>query len=206
MSASPPLWPAAARQQPEGGAARRKRTLTRKRVLVLAGIATIAFTVILEVLDPSHVSRGPQILSFEFAGTQAHAAQIIAEWGAKGRAAARLSLWIDYGYMLSYGSFFALAGFAIRDTARTRGWPRLASLGAVIPFFALAAAAFDATENIALLLTLAGSGASIAPPLAAVCSAIKFTLITIAILYALAGLIALLRARLAARQIPGAGC
>jgi len=83
---------------------------------------------------------------------------MMAEWGAKGRAAARLSLWIDYGYMLSYGSFFALAGFSVRDAARRRGWLRLASLGAVIPFLAIAAAVFDGTENVALLLTLAPSG------------------------------------------------
>jgi hypothetical protein len=167
----------------------------RKRALLLAGVATVAFTVILEVLDPSHVSRGPNIISFEFAGTHARAARIMVEWGAKGRAAARLSLWIDYGYMLSYGLFFTLAGFAVRDRARSCGWRRLAIIGTIVPFFALAAAVFDASENVALLLTLAGSGGSFAPPFAAVCSAIKFTLITIAILYALCGLVLWLRAR-----------
>jgi hypothetical protein len=114
--------------------------------------------VILELIDPSHVSHGPTILDF------------------------------------------ALAGFAVRDTARARGWRRLAAIGVVVPFFALAAATFDASENVALLLTLAGNGGSLAPPLAAVCSAIKFTLIAIAIaiLYALSGLVVRLRARLLA--------
>lgn len=148
---------------------------------------------ILEVIDPSHVSHGPTILDFEFAGSHARAAQITAEWGAKGRSAAHLSL--DYGYMLSYGLFFALAGFAVRDTARARGCRRLAAIGAVVPFFALAAASFDASEDVALLLTLAGQGGSFAPPFAAVCSAIKWTLIAIAILYALCGLVLWLRAR-----------
>jgi hypothetical protein len=63
-------------------------------------------------------------------------------------------------------------------------------------FFALAAAMFDASENVALLLTLAGEGGSFAPPFAAFCSAIKFTLIGIAILYVLCGLAARFRARL----------
>jgi hypothetical protein len=148
------------------------------------------------VIDPSHVSHGPTILDFEFAGSSARAAQIMAEWGPKGRSAAHLSLVLDYGYMLSYGLFFALAGFAVRDTARTRDWRRLAAIGAVVPFFALAAASFDASENVALLLTLAGNGGSVAPPFAAVCSAIKFTLITIAILYAVCGLVQWFRARL----------
>lgn len=169
--------------------------LRRKQALIVLGIATVAFTMILEVIDPSHVSRGPTILDFELAGSRARAAQIMAEWGPKGRSAVHLSLVLDYGYMLSYGLFFALAGYAVRDTARARGWPRLDALGAVIPFFALAAATFDASENVALLLTLAGDGGNFAPPFATVCSAIKFTLIGLAILYALSGLIFRLRAR-----------
>jgi hypothetical protein len=83
----------------------------RKRALILLGVATVAFTVILEVIDPSHVSHGPTILDFEFAGSRARAAQIVAEWGPKGCSAAHLSLLLDYGYILSYGLFFALAGF-----------------------------------------------------------------------------------------------
>jgi hypothetical protein len=170
-------------------------TTHRKHALILLGIATVAFTVILEVIDPSHVSHGPTILDFEFAGSHARAAQIVAEWGSKGRSAAHLSLVLDYGYMLSYSLFFALAGFAVRDTARTRDWRRLAVIGAVVPFFALAAASFYASENVALLLTLAGDGGSFAPPFTAVCSAIKLTLITIAILYAVCGLALWLRER-----------
>ncbi|MGH2878382.1 MAG: hypothetical protein ACRDK4_02080 [Solirubrobacteraceae bacterium] len=167
----------------------------RTHALILLGIATVAFTVILEMIDPSRVSRGPTILDFEFAGGRARAAQIVAEWGPKGRSAAHLSLALDYGYMLSYGPLFALAGLTVRDTARTRDWRRLAAVGAAIPFFALLAAGFDASENVALLLTLAGQGGSFAPPFAAVCSAIKWTLITIAIVYAACGLVLWLRAR-----------
>jgi hypothetical protein len=167
----------------------------RKRALILLGVATVVFTVILEVNDPSHVSQGPTILAFEFAGSHARAAQIVAEWGAKGHSAAHLSLILDYGYMLFYGLFFALAGFAVRDTARAHDRRRLAAIGAVIPFFAFAAASFDASENAALLLTLAGHGGSLAPPFAAVCSAIKFTLIAIANLYAVCGLVLWLRVR-----------
>jgi hypothetical protein len=170
-------------------------TAHRKHALILFGIVTVAFTIAIEVIDPSHVSQGPTILDFEFAGSRARAAQIVTEWGPKGRSAARLSLLLDYGYMLSYGLFFALTGFAVRDMARARHWPRIAAIGAVVPFLALAAAGFDASENVALLLTLAGNGGSFAPPFAAVCSAIKFPLIGIAILYALYGLALWLRAR-----------
>ena len=66
----------------------------------------------------------------------------------------------------------------------------------MVPFLALAAAALNAIEKVALLLTFAGKGGSFGPPFAAVCSAIKFTLIGIAIIYALCGLALRLRVRL----------
>lgn len=58
-------------------------SLHRKRALILLGIATVAFTVILELIDPSYVSHGPTILDFEFAGSRSRAAQIMAEWERK---------------------------------------------------------------------------------------------------------------------------
>ncbi len=179
-----------------GGGLHVERGVRPALVVVLLPVADHDLRLGLELIDPSHVSHGPTILALEFAGSRSHAAQIMAEWGATGRSAAHLSLVLDYGYMLSYGLFFCLAGFAIRDTARARGWQRLATPGGVIPFFALAAAAFDASENVALLLTLAGKGGSFAPPFAAVCSTIKFTLIGLAILYVLCGLALRFRARL----------
>ena len=95
--------------------------LRRKRALIVLGIATAVFTVVIELVDPSHVSGGPTILAFEFAGSSSRAARIVSEWGAKGRSTAHLSLVLDYGYMVSYGLFFCLAGLAIlapKDGAR----------------------------------------------------------------------------------------
>ncbi len=163
--------------------------MNRKQWLVVLGIAVVAFNVVMYWIDPSMQStHGPAIITFEFAGSKARAAQIMAEWGTTGRNAARLSLWIDYGYMISYGAFFTLAGLATRDLARQRDWRRLATAGIVVPFFATAAALFDASENVALLLTLGGHGGSFAPVFATACSTVKFTLITIAIGYTLIGL------------------
>jgi hypothetical protein len=170
--------------------------ITRKRALAVLGAATLGFTIALYLLDPSVQGHGGASISdLEFAGSNSRAAQIMAEWGSEGRRLARLGLLLDYGYMLSYGLFFALAGFAVRDASRARGWRRMAKAGAVIPYFALAAACFDASENVALLLTLGGHGGSFAPPFATVCSSIKWTLIGIASLFVLCGLALLLRAR-----------
>jgi hypothetical protein len=138
---------------------------------------------------------GPGILDFEFALTKTRVAQILAEWGSTGRHAARVSLIVDYAYMVSYGGFFTLAGFATRDLARTRGWRSFERAGRFVPFLALAAACSDAIENVFLLLALGGHAGGTAPLIATVCSTIKFTLITIAIVYALCGLLRWLNRR-----------
>jgi hypothetical protein len=164
--------------------------VNRKQWLIVLGVATVALTVIpvLVIEKPLEHTGGPNILAFEFAVTKAHASKILAEWGSKGRPLARLSLLVDYAYMLSYGAFFTLAGLATRDLARERGWRRMASVGVIVPFFAAAAALFDAVENVFLLLVLSGRGGAHAPLIATICSSIKFTLITIAIGYVLCGL------------------
>jgi hypothetical protein len=165
-------------------------SLRRKQLLIAFGIAMVAFDIVLLVLD-QHLegTGGPSILGLEFAGSEQRATQIMAEWGAHGRYLARLSLWIDFGFMVSYGTFFTLAALATRDFARERGLRMLAVVGVVTPFFAAAAALFDTAENIAWLLVLGGRGGSVAPPFATACASLKFLLIGLAIVYVLWGLV-----------------
>ncbi|HXS33367.1 MAG TPA: hypothetical protein VN758_06325 [Solirubrobacterales bacterium] len=171
--------------------------LGRKQLLILTGIAMVAFNVALVVLDRKMTDAGgPSVLGFEFAGSEQKAAQIMAEWGASGRDYARWSLWIDFGFMLSYGSFFTLAALATRDFARENDLRALAAAGIVAPFCAAFAAIFDAGENVFLLLTLGGHGSSFGPPVATTFASIKFLLITLAIVYVLWGLASRLRRRL----------
>jgi hypothetical protein len=165
--------------------------MTRKQWLILLGIAMVALTIVPFLIFEKRLEHtgGPGIVGFEFAATNARASQILAEWGPKGRHTARLSLIVDYAYMISYGGFFTLAGLATRDLARARDWRRLAAAGTIVPFFATAAALLDATENVFLLLVLGRHGGEHAPLIATICSSIKFTLITIAIGYVLCGLV-----------------
>jgi hypothetical protein len=137
---------------------------------------------------------GPGIVPFELSGGQDRADEILSEWGEDGQDAARESLWIDFGFLLAYGTFLSLALAAVRDLARERGWRRLAAIGAVVVSFGALGAAFDALENICLLLTLAGAGATF-PLLATIFATCKFILLTAAILYLLACLAMRLRNR-----------
>jgi hypothetical protein len=165
-------------------------SFSRKQLLVVFGVATAAFNLSLLVLDQRlEVAGGPSILGLEFAGSEQRAVEIMAEWGDHGRDLARLSLWIDFGFMVSYATFFTLAATATRDFARERGLRLLAAAGIVTPIFPAAAALFDAAENIAWLLVLGGRGGSLAPPFATTCASLKFLLIGLAILYVVWGLV-----------------
>ncbi|HEX2194221.1 MAG TPA: hypothetical protein VHK63_04580, partial [Candidatus Limnocylindria bacterium] len=74
---------------------------------------------------------GPGIVGFELAGFEGDSEEILAEWGSEGEDAARLSLLIDFPFLVAYSAFWALAV------------PRVRVL-------AVAAGAFDALENVCL--------------------------------------------------------
>jgi hypothetical protein len=172
----------------------RSLPLNRKQLLISIGIAMVTFYIALLILDQKMKDAGgTSILGFEFAGSEQQAAQVMSEWGDNGRDYARWSLWIDFGFMLSYGAFFTLAALATRDFARENGLRGLATAGIVAPLAAASAAVFDAGENVFLLLTLGGHGGSFGPPIAAACASLKFLLITFAIVYVLWGLATRLR-------------
>jgi len=119
--------------------------------------------------------------------------------GREGARRRRESLWIDFGFLLAYGTFLTLALAATRDLARKRGWRRLATIGLVAVWLGALAAAFDALENVCLLLTLDGDGAAF-PLLATVFASCKFLALAAAIAYIAAGLLMRLRR---SRAVPG---
>jgi hypothetical protein len=169
--------------------------VSRRQWLIATGVAMIAFWIAMGVIERSLPEGTPGVIEYEFVGSEDRAAEMLAEWGDPGQDDIRLSLWIDYGFMLVYGAFFTLAGLATRDFAREHGKRALASVGRWAPWCAVGAAIFDALENANLLLILGGHGGSIAPPLATTCASIKFVLIVTAIGYVVWGLVARFRAR-----------
>ena len=167
--------------------------VTRRRGLIASGIATVALLLAMSPADERmQDTGGPGIITFELTGGQDRADEILAEWGEEGQDAARESLWIDFGFLIAYGTFLALAAAAVRDLARERSWRRLAAIGGVAVAFGPLSAAFDALENICLLLTLDGAGAAF-PLLATIFAACKFVLLAATIAFLLAGLAMRLR-------------
>jgi hypothetical protein len=169
--------------------------LSRKQWLIVLGTLMVAFYAAFGAIERSLPEGTPGVIQYEFVGSEDRATEMLAEWGDAGQDDIRLSLWIDYGFMLVYGAFFTLAGLATRDFARERGMRALATAGRVAPWCAAGAALFDALENANLLLILGGHGGSVSPPLATACASVKFLLIVTAIVYVFWGLIAWFQAR-----------
>lgn len=171
--------------------------MSRRQGLWISGVATAVLFVVLVALDLRMQSTGgPGIVGLELAGTTDRATQVMAEWGQTGQDAARLSLYIDFLFLIAYGAFLPLAILAVRDAARERGWESFARFGAAIAVLPIVAALCDAVEDVGLLLVLDGHGASRATQGATSFALLKFAALAVALAYLLAGLVALARVRL----------
>jgi hypothetical protein len=175
--------------------------MTRRTWLWVTGVAALALFAVLAVIDRKLADTGgPGIVPFELAGTRDRAQEILSDWGAKGRDDARLSLWLDYAYIVAYATFFALAVAALRDMARDRGWRRFARAGAVIVAFPIAAGVCDAFENAFLLLVVGGHEGL--APAATTFALAKFALSITSTVYILASLVRRWVARSGDRKRP----
>lgn len=118
----------------------------RRPRLEVATVAFVFYTMIMLVLERRMRRTGsPGMIPFELAGNASRAEDIMTGWGGDGQRAARLSLWLDFGYMASYGTLTALL---VDRARRRRGHP--ASLPAVV----IVAVAADAIEGVSLLKVL----------------------------------------------------
>ena len=166
----------------------------RRWGLIAAGIATLLLLWAMSPMEERMQANGVGIVTFELSGGQDRADEILAEWGEEGRDAAREQLWIDYAFMLAYGTFLALACAAVRDLCRNRNLRRLTRAGTIAIWLGPLAAGFDALENACLLLTVDEAGAAF-PLLATIFAACKFALLAAAIAYLLAGIVGALANR-----------
>jgi len=169
--------------------------VSRRTGLIVSAVASV---LLLLAMSPAENrmkdAGGPGVIPFELTGGQHRADEIMAEWGGDGKDAARESLWIDFGFLVAYGTFLTLALRATRDAAARRGWRRLDAIGAAAIWFGAISAGFDALENSCLLLTLGGASA-VAPLAATVFASLKFLFLAATIAYLLAALATLLSGR-----------
>lgn len=111
----------------------------RDKRLAAASVAFVVYTMVMLLLERRmRATGGPGVIRFELAGSASQAEDIMTRWGSDGQPAERLSLWLDFGYMATYGAFTSLL---VDRARRRRGHP--APLLATV----IVAVAADATEG-----------------------------------------------------------
>ena len=175
----------------------------RRRFLWAVFVAGLVFGVAQLPALATMGDHGVGIIEFELARTSHKAAQLVSDLGPHGRWAARISLYLDYGYLLGYGLFFAGACVVVSERARELGWRRWGALGVALAWGVLLAAGLDAIENGALLVVLGRHTAQPWPGIAFACAAPKLVLVGLAQLYALVGWIVTAAMRRRERTAPG---
>ncbi len=150
---------------------------SRRGAIRILGAAQVALLLpLLEMERRMRKAGGPGIIAFELAGTPERAKKIMRKWGAEGQAAARVSLILDYPFLVTYSGLQFIGCKAAGGRAAK-----------VIAPAQIAAGAFDAIENTALLGVLAGRDDRL-PALARACALAKFALLTVGGLYRALGI------------------
>lgn len=137
--------------------------------LAAVSVAFVIYTGAMLLLERRmRATGGPGIIPFELAGSAAQAEDIMTRWGSDGQRAARLSLWLDFGYMATYGTFTALL---VDRARRRRGHP------AALPATVIVAVAADAVEGVSLLQALKRTRVAIYARRAQIAALIKFAVL-----------------------------
>ncbi len=158
---------------------------TRKPLFIALLIWTlILFAIFRPLSAPLTNAAAPSgIVSFELARTPENAARMVDSWDARAQLFAAFGLGLDYLFMPSYALAIALG--ILLAAGRHPG--SFAKLGAWPGWGLFAAAIFDAVENIALWNVLLGAANPAWPTVSFWCASVKFAMILLRILYALAG-------------------
>lgn len=133
---------------------------------------------------PLQTSAAPNgIVSFELARTLDSSQAMIRSWDINARLVAAFGLGFDYLFMPVYALALSL-GLLLAGQGKTNWYHNTTSW---LGWGAFAAALFDMVENYALWRALGGSVDPVFPIIAASCAALKFTLLLVGLLAALAG-------------------
>ena len=147
--------------------------------LVASFMAFVGHTAVMLVLERRmRETSGPGIIPFELAGNASRAEAIMDRWGSAGQRTARVSLWLDFGYMATYGTLTALL---VDRTRRRRGD------SAVLPAMVIVAVAGDAIEGISLLKVLNRTRVGMHARCAQIAALIKFAVLVGALGYVAVG-------------------
>ena len=132
------------------------------------------------------------IITFELVGTLEGSQQIINSWQGEAMTWAGINMGLDFLFLALYGVTIAMACMLVSERLPD---PRMKKLGVWLAVGILAAVLLDIVENLALIQLLLGSDCEILPVLAKWCAIPKFLLVLLSLLYALGGVIPVLKKR-----------
>jgi len=171
------------------------KTAQKRAFVILLGL-TLVVMVGLQVLGgPLKTKAAPAgIVSFEFAGGQSQAREIVESWGERGQVYAGLNLGLDYLFLVAYASCIGL-GCVMVDRGLTGRVEIPFSAGVFLAWGQIVAALLDSVENYALIRVLLGSGQELWPMAALCCAMAKFIIVALGLVYILVGVVVVLVAR-----------
>jgi hypothetical protein len=128
-------------------------------------------------------TRGVSIPDLQFMRTSSEAVELIARLGPSGVDAAQVAHYLDFLYLVTYAIALSAACVVVGARGADHGRAQLAALGPRVAWFAVAAAALDAVEDVAILLVLNGQTEQPWPAIAFGGSVVKFALLAVVIVY-----------------------
>lgn len=169
----------------------------RRRTLVVALLVLAVAVVGLAVTAPALMTplTPVGIVSWQLAGSGAEVAAILAEWGAEGRAAARVNLLVDLAFAPAYGLVIGLVAVRLGvGLGRRRPAAAMADLAA---WAALLAAVADLAENTLMLWVLGAGASDVLAVATRTLALVKFALLGVALVLVVGLLVLRWRARTA---------
>jgi hypothetical protein len=123
------------------------------------------------------------ILNLEFAWNEVKLAEVKTAWQGPNIQVAQKNIYIDFLFILAYGTFLSLACAAIGKKLGGK----MGNLGLQLSKAAIAAAVFDVAENSLMLLSLSQAANNNTALVTTLFAAFKFALALFCILYILIG-------------------
>ena len=132
--------------------------MKRKNQVWIAFAATALMVAVMQTQGRPMVKSGHSIVAFELAKTNENALHIIHDWGAEVVQIAITNTWIDFIFILAYGSFAVLCCLSLGENQLVKKWQMMSKVMARMAIFACMC---DVVENFLMLQTLSGSMQSV---------------------------------------------
>ncbi|MFX1513870.1 MAG: hypothetical protein ACFFCQ_14900 [Promethearchaeota archaeon] len=147
----------------------------------------MVFYILMRVVS-ADIDSSYDVFDLEFAWTTEKIDKILTDWGQDSVDKMILATWIDFGFLLAYGT--SLAGLSLLVARRYNEEEKARNIGYTSVVGSYLASGFDALENVNLLIILypfPNSYPDFAPLLASISAVVKFTLVILTIIYIIIG-------------------